>query len=259
MGLVVSHFDVEECHDEEIDITLSALKESLQTAKEESMSNNNRSFTLPANTIDFGFHPVAGRNALLFNDGLEVQRKDPNNMPDDAVVYGSKPLTGTAEFEVEILRYRTNVWGGTLRIGVMWCKTGSEIIRSRIPQESERGINHCVWWDNRVYNRFAGNVDTRKYGLVDLYDLGEGDRVGMQLTLNGDLVFLVNGERQGIAALDVHKDGYDVYPVVDVCTRCYKVRITRAGQKIKIKIAMHALNYLENQLYLHAHIWHKLN
>lgn len=207
-------------------ITLTAMKKCLLEVKKE--SKRNRSFILPDN-IDFGFHPVTGTNAILSKDGFEVRRRDPDNIPDDAVVYGAKPLTGMAEFEVEILKYKTRVWGGTLRIGVMWCSAGTNIVKSNVPQESERGANHCVWWDNRLYDRFGGNVVTRKYGLVDLYNLDRGDRVGMRLTPNGDLVFFVNGVRQGIAALGVHKVGYDVYPVVDVSTRCYAVKITRAG------------------------------
>ncbi len=53
------------------------------------------------------------------------------------------------------------------------------------------------------------------YDRVDLQSLRTGDRVGLRLSFDDDLVFSVNGERLGVAATGVYYRGWDVYAAVD--------------------------------------------
>ncbi len=55
----------------------------------------------------------------------------------------------------------------------------------------------------------------KPYNRVDLISLRTGDRVGLRLSVDGALVFTVNGELLGVAATDVYRRGYDVYAVVE--------------------------------------------
>ena len=57
----------------------------------------------------------------------------------------------------------------------------------------------------------ATPTQCRDYGYVDLYDLHEGDRIGLRLSQDGVLEFFVNGESQDIAARDVYTRNSDVY------------------------------------------------
>ena len=59
----------------------------------------------------------------------------------------------------------------------------------------------CTWYGKYHYllNNLATPTQCRDYGYVDLYDLHEGDRIGLRLSQDGVLEFFVNGESQGIA------------------------------------------------------------
>lgn len=60
-----------------------------------------------------------------------------------------------------------------------------------------------------------------------------GDKVGFRLTPDGTVSFFVNGKSQGVVARNIHKEGFNIFPVVDVCYKSYAVRITRAGDVSK--------------------------
>lgn len=179
--------------------------------------------------IQFGFHPVTGKNITLSEDGLQARRKDLSHGA-DAVVMGAKPLKGLAKLEVEVLSLDSKPWSaGSLQLGVMQCKSGTQHNQSDIPAHSEFGNNHCILWKSYVWNSLGDRLRTSKYATVDLCDLKEGDRVGMGLTSEGDLLFFLNGKSHGVGAWNVSKKGIDLYPVVDVANTCQAVRITTAG------------------------------
>ena len=143
------------------------------------------------------------------------------------MVYGEKALRGTAEFEVELVSYGTG-WSGTLKLGVMRCKTGNPIDKN-IPRYSPEGTHHCVWSSDKLHNRLTDCFTEQHYGLVNLDDLRAGDRLGMRVTHDGVLEFFVNGRHQGVAIEGIYERGYDVYAVVDHYANCKATRITRAG------------------------------
>ena len=189
-----------------------------------------KTFVLPE-TVQFGFHPVCSHQMRVSEDGASAEKKDPVSYYAHGVVYGGKPLRGTAEFEVEIVSYGT-AWSGTLKLGVMRCEAGSEMLAKNIPRYSPEGSGHCVWSSDKAHNRLPGHTGSseRHYGYVNLDDLREGHRLGMRLSRDGVLVFFVNGRCQGVAAERVHSKGYEVYPVVDHYANCKATRITRAGE-----------------------------
>lgn len=72
-------------------------------------------------------------------------------------------------------------------------------------------------------------IDVRKDGLcltefygIDLETLNENDRVGVMRTSNNELVFYVNGESQGVAAVNMPKT---LWALVDLYGRCVQVSI----------------------------------
>ena len=75
-------------------------------------------------------------------DGLLAKKKDPREVYAYGVVYGHKVLRGTTEFEVEIASYGTG-WSGTLKLGVMQHKAGSEIKLEEIPRFSQYAKNYA--------------------------------------------------------------------------------------------------------------------
>ena len=185
-------------------------------------------YNLPSE-IQFGFHAVTGRNISLSDNGLTASRKDPK-YGFNAVVYGATPLKSTSEFEVEIESYNREEWHASLRLGVLRTKMTKAIEEHSIPRCSDDGERYCLWTQgDEIWNRLNGNLNKSKYGDFNLWEVKCSDRVGMHLSRDGNLTFIVNGRRQGLAARNVYKKGYYVYPVVDVCGRTSAVSITRAG------------------------------
>ena len=66
-----------------------------------------------------------------------------------------------------------------------------------------------------------GNSLMEIYG-ADLDKLSEGDKVAVVRTHQGDLIFYVNGESQGIAARDIPKN---VYGIVNLYGKCGQVTV----------------------------------
>ena len=180
--------------------------------------------------VQFGYHPVCSSQVTVSDDGLSAEKRDPTSYYAHGVAYGAKPLRGTAEFEVEILSYGTG-WSGTLKLGVMRCKTGGEIQQKDIPRYSPEASDHCVWSSDKMHNRLDIRLAEKSYGYKNLDELRSGDRLGMRLSHDGVLVFFVNGIWQGVAAEKVYEKGYDVYPVIDHYANCKATKITRAGEE----------------------------
>lgn len=82
--------------------------------------------------------------------------------------------------------------------------------------------------------------------------LNEGDKVGIMRTVQGELVFSVNGESKGIAAVGIAKP---VYAVVSLYGQCTQVSICSDEQNTScsaaaaaaVAVAMASANYdIEN-------------
>ena len=194
-------------------------------------AKDTKAFVL-ADVVMFGFHPVCSRQMQITENGFLAEKRDPTQHYAHGVAYGARPLRGTAEFEVEIASYGTG-WSGTLKLGLMRCKSGTDIDQGSLPRYSPEGSGHCVWSSDKIHNRIASHAGAvaieKQYGLVNLDDLRAGMRVGMRLTHDGTLLFFVNGKCQGAAAENIYEKGFDVYPVIDHYANCKATRITRAG------------------------------
>ena len=167
----------------------------------------------------------------ISKDGRSAAKKDPSATYAYGVVYGERPLKGTAEFEVELVSYGTG-WSGTLKLGVMRCKMSSCVTDKTIPRYSPEGTHHCVWSSDKLHNRLTDCFTEQHYGEVNLDELRAGDKLGMRVNHEGTLEFFVNGRHQGVAAEDLYQKGYDVYAVVDHYANCKATRITRSGVMI---------------------------
>ena len=220
------------------------------------MASSEDTFVLRS-AVEFGFHSVHDSNIKLSSNGLLAERINPSRTHCGGVVYGAKVLRGTTEFEVEITSYDGTKWTGTLKLGVMQCKAGSKIKHSDIPKFSPGTTNYCMWhtnWGpNEVDNKLVGysGPTRKKYGSansVNLKNLRKGDRLGLRVSHKGVLTFFVNGKSQGVAAQGIYQDGYDLYPVVDVCGQCEAVRITRAGM----------FTHLRNDIRIRSFISHRI-
>ena len=190
-------------------------------------SSKQLSFVL-RESVEFGFHSAHFDNVKISANRLLAERTESCGR---GVIYGAKVVRGTVEFEVEMIVYDGTMWDGSLKLGVMQCKAGSEIELRDIPQYSPGTPNYCMCCADRIENMLVGYSGPAevKYGSTNLNDLREGDRLGLQVSRDCVLTFFVNGKSQGVAAQGVYQDGYDLYPVVDVYASCRAVRITRAG------------------------------
>ena len=164
----------------------------------------------------------------ISRDGLEAIKIDPERDYERGVVYSERPVRGHVEFEVEIISYGTN-WVGSLKLGVMLHKSQTSL--SVVPPHYTLvAANNCVWGANGVYDNIT-TMTVMPYSR-DLDELKKRDRVGLLITSDGELHFLVNGEPQGRATYGIYRPGYDVYITVDHYGKCTATRITRASKPI---------------------------
>lgn len=232
------------------------------------------SFSLPetfvlSDKVNFGFHPVKGRNIILSKNRHYAKRSRPKVSIGECILYGERPLTGMAEMEVKVTNYDDSEQNSSLRIGVMRLKFNSQLSCENLPRYSEDGEEHCVWLDQSIYNNFSthksgeyilnepivkGRVNkdggiVNQYSEVSLLQLELGDRVGFHLTKRGELLFLINGKSQGVAVTGVYREGFRVYPVVEIIGKCCGIKITRAGKCMLFTCqSLHAVYLLTGQI-----------
>ena len=207
------------------------VKEDQTRRLQDPLSESDTDESTPNKDIQFGYHSAAGKNIRITNNGLGAERMDPEEKYDGGVTYGAQPLKGLAEFEVKMMTYGVS-WSGSVHVGIVQCKKGEmiECGHSIIPDDSRLAKYRCVWDGLRLYNNLVTPEEWSDYGYVDLYDLREGDCVGLRLSRDGVLEFTVNGESQGIAAKNIYTRDTDVYTVVDHFGRCVATVITKAGE-----------------------------
>ena len=171
----------------------------------------------------------------ISNYGLEAIKIDTERDYERGVVYSERPVRGHVEFEVEIISYGTTYWAGSLKLGVMLRKSQTSLWEVAPPRYTLGAANHCVWAANVVYD----NITTMKVMPYsrDLDELREGDRVGLLITSDGELHFLVNGEPQGGATYDIYRPEYDVYITVDHIANCKATMITRASKPVLLSMS----------------------
>ena len=198
--------------------------------QQDSLSIPDTANFVPNKDIQFGYHSASGKQIRIINDGLGAERMNPDGVIYNGVAYGARPLKGIATFEVKIVSYGAkSIW--SLQFGVMRCKKGVPIESGpNIPDDSFNVADHCVWGDQQLYNNLVSPREVSDYGYVDLRDLHVGNCVGLRLSQDGVLEFLVNGESQGIATKNIYARNSDVYAVVDHIGNCVATVITKAGE-----------------------------
>ena len=165
---------------------------------------------------------------IVSEDGFHARKEDPEKLYGYGMVHSAVPLKGTAEFEVTLTEFGSRNWHGTFKLGIVLYQEGESLDNAKIPAHSSEGYDNCIWCAHKVHDRIERNIEMH-YGDVQLDDLREGDRLGLQLTKDGILSFYVNDEYQGIALTDVYKEGKVVYALVDHYGKAVATRITKAG------------------------------
>ena len=187
-----------------------------------------RTFVL-SKRVTFGYHPVASSHMTISHCATEAVKIDPEGTYAFGVTFGARKLKGLAEFEVILTEIGTG-WSGTFKLGVMRVPKGAKLEHVKIPRYSPDAPDFCVWCNQKIQNRLTlTKCEEKQYGYVSLDNLKCGDRLGLQLTSEGDLGFFVNGMYQGRAAEQIYLEGFDVYAVVDHYGRCKATRISRSG------------------------------
>ncbi|XP_061386912.1 neuralized-like protein 4 [Musca vetustissima] len=159
------------------------------------------------------FHQRCGRRITLSNGNRTASRsvRDFSH----ALVFSAEPLIDDVLFEVVIER-KNHSWGGSIEIGV----TSESPDKLELPS-CATVMRNGTWVMSGIDVRKDGLCLTEFYG-VDLETLNENDRVGVMRTSNNELVFYVNGESQGVAAVNMPKT---LWALVDLYGRCVQVSI----------------------------------
>lgn len=191
----------------------------------------------------FNFHDVTVYSSLshrehisdqmsISDDGKVATKIDPELVYAKGVVYSERLAKGLTEFEIEVVSYGTS-WSGNFKLGIMIHRTSEKLDKEKIPRYTPESPDHCVWCASKLHDHIT-NMAEVSYGDRTLDELREGDRLGIQITTQGELKYLLNGKIQGIATTDVYRPGYDVYAVVDHYANCKATKITRASKNIGI-------------------------
>ena len=196
--------------------------------KVDNSNNEDIDFQL-GEVVTFGYSKVCGSQMVVSEDGLSARKKDPAQFYAYGVVYGEKPLSGIAEFELEIVRYGSG-WSGTVKLGLVQVTDDKELTVSDVPRYSPDAQGYCVWCADKLYNNLQISKSETLYGGKNLDSLRAGSRVGLRIDSNGNLIFLVDGHSQGIASKNVISKGHKLFVVVDHYANCIETRITRAGK-----------------------------
>ncbi|XP_019853695.1 PREDICTED: uncharacterized protein LOC109583010 [Amphimedon queenslandica] len=181
-------------------------------------------FLLPK-FVQFTYHQEYHSDDMRLS-GAKAAKISPDKNCYKGVAYSAVPVTGHIEFEVEILSCCTK-WTGGIGIGIMRRLMNKPFNHALIPHNTKDASGHCMWFGNKVYSRIKAKADI-PYGKRSLDSLTMGDRVGVLITSNGDLHFLINNEPQGRALESVYRFGHDIYIAVDHWGNCCATQIIKS-------------------------------
>ncbi|XP_060111332.1 neuralized-like protein 4 isoform X3 [Heteronotia binoei] len=160
-------------------------------------------------------HPRTGRLVTLSRGGRSAARSQPGQEFNHGLVLSREPLGPGALFTVRIDR-KVNSWSGSIEIGV----TALDPNLLDFPS-SATGLKGGSWIISGCSVLRDGRSILEEYGQ-DLDQLGEGDRVGIQRTANGELRLWVNGQDCGVAATGIP---HRVWAVVDLYGKCTQITV----------------------------------
>ena len=202
--------------------------------------------------VQFGYHEGAhGANIELSGNNFIIAKRRDEHSTEKGFVHSAMPVTGTVEFEFEIISVESSD-KRSLSFGVMRVAKGLQLFKHQFVRKLRGYSNSCVWNSGKVYNTLEGSPSkfaSINYGYVDLASLREGDRVGLQLSsFDGSLGFYFNQKHQGFAAKGVYDDKFDVYVIVEHTGGCIGTKITRAGMYVHIKVFVHVVTLAQNNV-----------
>ncbi|CAG9835077.1 unnamed protein product [Diabrotica balteata] len=160
------------------------------------------------------FHYRCGERITLINENCTAIRNESEF--DHGLVISAEPLQNDVLFEIKIDK-KVNTWSGSLEIGVVDC---DPLDFDFPPCASKIQSGSWIMSGTTVFKNGACLVEG--YGM-DLDRLNQDDRIGLMRTSEGDLVFYINGESQGVGAEDLPNV---VYAIVDLYGKCVQVTIT---------------------------------
>nr|XP_034992887.1 LOW QUALITY PROTEIN: neuralized-like protein 4 [Zootoca vivipara] len=160
-------------------------------------------------------HPRTGRLVTVSRGGRSAARSQPGQEFNHGLVLSREPLAPGAVFTVRIDR-KVNSWSGSIEIGV----TALDPNHLDFPS-SATGLKGGSWIISGCSVLRDGRSILEEYGQ-DLDQLGEGDRVGIQRTANGELRLWVNGQDCGVAATGIP---LHVWAVVDLYGKCTQITV----------------------------------
>uniref|UniRef100_A0A182JKE4 NHR domain-containing protein n=1 Tax=Anopheles atroparvus TaxID=41427 RepID=A0A182JKE4_ANOAO len=163
------------------------------------------------------FHRRCGKRITLTN-GNRTARRNVSEF-NHGLVLSAEPMQDDVLFEVRIDE-KIQAWSGSIEIGVTTVNPES----AELPPCATK-LRNSTWVMSGISVLKDGMLLVESYGL-DLEKLGEGDRVGVQRTARGELVFYVNGDPQGVAARDIPRQ---LYALVNLYGKCAQVSIA-SGQ-----------------------------
>ncbi|XP_072677456.1 neuralized-like protein 4 isoform X6 [Canis lupus baileyi] len=160
-------------------------------------------------------HPRTGRLVSLSACGRTARRQQPGQEFNHGLVLSREPLRDGRVFTVRIDR-KVNSWSGSIEIGV----TALDPSVLDFPS-SATGLKGGSWVVSGCSVLRDGRSVLEEYGQ-DLDQLGEGDRVGVERTVAGELRLWVNGRDCGVAATGLPAR---VWAVVDLYGKCTQITV----------------------------------
>ncbi|XP_038107546.1 neuralized-like protein 4 [Culex quinquefasciatus] len=159
------------------------------------------------------FHRRCGKRITLANNNRTAMR----NISEfnHGLVLSSEPLKDDVLFEVRIDE-KIHAWSGSIEIGVTTVNPET----TELPPCATK-LRNGTWVMSGI-SVLKDGLSLMEYYGSDLDKLGEGDRVGVVRTAQGELIFFVNGDSQGVSAVDIPKN---VYALVNLYGKCVQVSI----------------------------------
>ncbi|XP_022905179.2 neuralized-like protein 4 [Onthophagus taurus] len=160
------------------------------------------------------FYYRCGERITLTNENCTALRNDSEF--DHGMVITADPLTNDVLFEIRIDK-KVHSWSGSLEIGVTDIHPEDFVFP---PCASKLQCGAWMLAGNSVLK--DGVLLIERY-TTDLDKLEQDERVGVMRTSDGDLIFYINGEPQGVAVENVPPL---LYAIVDLYGKCVQVSIT---------------------------------
>ena len=180
--------------------------------------------------LQFGFQiHSSSKDLVILSDDYFTIKKKSGALYKPYSVYSRYPLNSISYFEVEV-SLASSCRVGQLMIGVCRFPKHSTISTYHpvfLPYESN---NYCVWHNSALWNNFSAIHTKVSYGFVHLAEITTHDRIGVMITLSGDLLFYVNGRCQGLAARNIYLESCNVYAVVTMLESCESLCVVQSSK-----------------------------